>query len=97
MLETILSINFNHNAFIYKYEKLYKYLQRFNETGIIVRNDYHNHLLKSSIIIVLHILFMKLMYKLFKMKNNTSDVSTMIELFSNVLVLYKIIRKIRGY
>ena len=96
MLETILSINFKPTCFIVKYEKLYKYLQNFNQTGIIVRNDYHNHMIKSSIIITLQLLFMKLIYKLFKMKNDTGDVYVMIELFSNVLVLYKIIRKLRS-
>ena len=96
MKEYLLSINFKPTVFIVKYEKLYKYWQNFNTSGIIVRNDYHNHMIKSSIIITLHLLFMKLMYKIFKMKNDTGDVYVMIELFSNVLVLYKIIKKLRG-
>lgn len=77
-----------------KFEKLYKKIQNFNENGSIVSHKYNNHLIKCFIIVFLHLLFMRFMKKILKMRNNTDDAITIIDLSSNIISFISIIKKI---
>ena len=77
-----------------KYNKLYKRIQTFNDNGMIVRNQYHNHLIKSIIVVVLQMLFMRFVKKMLKLKNDTGEIVLMLDLSSSMIAFIKIIRKI---
>ena len=77
-----------------KYNKLYKNFQKFNTSGTIVNNKYHNHLLKSIIIVIIQMLFMRFIKKALKMKNDTGEVVLILDLSSSMISFLGILKKI---
>ena len=84
----------HYGKLLQKYNKLYSRLQTFNETGAIVSNQYHNHLIKSIIIVILQMLFMRFIKKMLKLKNDTGEIILMLDLSSSMISFIKIIKKI---
>lgn len=78
---------------IEKFEKLYKRLQNFNERGVVSHN-YHSHLIKSFIIVICHLVFMRFIKRALKMKNDPGEAITIIDLSSNIIAFIAIMRKI---
>ena len=74
-----------------KYEKIIKYLRKLHKTRKIVSGPYRDHLIKSIIIVSIHILLMKFLYIYFRMKNNTTEVVAMVELVGSFLAVKKMI------
>jgi len=77
-----------------KYNKLYKNFQKFNASGTIVDNKYHNHLLKSIIIVIFQMMFMRFMKKVLKMKNETGEVVLMLDLSSSMIAFLNMLKQV---
>ena len=74
-----------------KYEKIIKYLRKLHKTRKLVPDPYRDHLIKSIMIVTIHILLMKFLYIYFRMKNNTTEVVAMIELIGSFLAVKKML------
>ena len=84
---------FRNVNIIEKIEKLYKRLQNFNEKNL-VKHNYNSHLMKSFIIVICHLVFMRFIKRALKMKNDPGEAITIIDLSSNIIAFIAIMRKI---
>ena len=84
----------HYGYLLQKYNRLYSRFQTFNETGAIVSNQYHNHLIKSIVVVILQMLFMRFIKKMLKLKNDTGEIVLMLDLSSSMISFIKIIKKI---
>ena len=91
--------NFTHKAiedyttYLLKYKSLNKKINTI-ENMVTSQNKYKIHLLKSIGIVGLNILFMRTMFKVFKMDRDSSEIIALIETASNIITVYKILQKL---
>ena len=84
----------DYTKHLLKYKSLNKKLSSINKM-IIPQNDYQIQLLKSAAIVGLNVVFMRSMFKVFKI-DDTGDVITLIETASNVITVYNIFKKLNN-
>ena len=83
----------NYTKHLLKYKSLNKKINKITDQ-VLPHNEYHMHLLKSAVIVGANIIFMRGMFRAFKMDKDTSDVIAVIETCSNVITVYQILKKL---